>query len=1110
METRLMKYSHEKTTFTPTESSLRITEHYDTPVKITNTRGTKELKEMLDVKFGQGAYELVKENGYYTVKVNREMTFSANVQNMAEFGIPDGAFATGLFSGQAWQVPEAKFGTDILLSLSMGRQSQELAARATKSLADLRKLSTNEQQELNSLLMKYSGIKMPAEEFNKLNDAQKRAFSSIKETLDAMWWADNQLVRDGLVAQGKMQASFRTETGFNSYIGKPLLNVEQASTIIGRRDADGLVDVLDQATNKVVKVDIQKAYAEGKYLFKLDDSKGLASDVILIDRAKGKSDIIIGEIPLSVLNYRENYIPRYYDKMYIVERLDPETGRKIPVAATNSKKEADLMASNYEGGSIRLSREASDQADTALDTWGTKLRGVGLGSRGEGLVDVSGSIAQMDNAVEALTRAARAFGARHGSREFVENLKQQWLRTYPELAEIKNGVPHFPPALRLTKESDKGARALYDYINKLQGVQRSETAKGWMKTMQFFADAVESVVPNALGTGVAKSLNQLGMKDPTRGARTLAFYTLLALNPTRQFFMQAQHSLLSANLVPEAALPNKIYQGMMLQLAGADGASKSARAFYRAAAEKSGISGAEFDAMLKLYQDLGIRRAVSTHYLVDDVVRTFSSADGGFAGMAKNAAHYGLGVPLNAAKAVGFDAGNHVNTMGAFMAALTKYQKEFPGTSINSAVARDAIRKDFDKYIWYMGREGTGNYTEGAIGALMQFMTIQHKGLVTMLPARLGGRTDMTGIEKARTGGALFALYGADGFGLVNMINKIQRDVGEDYLSDEATQLLQQGILGTFVSQVAGEDVDMGTWSPVGTNVAAWGAGFMSTLMKDDGLLRVYQDGLNSINLDTGRDFFPVATSIKRMVDIAGRVNTITKFDESVFSNQEKFQAALKEISTISGTMNNIQKMLIMNQYNKSYSSTGNVITDRDNERHFLTALLGLQGVEEREIYKVAGEVYRAGQRDIDLLPDASNAGRDFYNEVKVLLMKHQENFDLGSIESQRALDSILKNHVVKYIGDDATYKMSFMEGFSRALLDDSGEDAMTRMILNNVGSRAHQMPITQLNNLQTQIKNLNGATKGKYQELEDIVDMWIEQRSDIDRSYQELNMRGQ
>jgi hypothetical protein len=280
--------------------------------------------------------------------------------------------------------------------------------------------------------------------------------------------------------------------------------------------------------------------------------------------------------------------------------------------------------------------------------------------------------------------------------------------------------------------------------------------------------------------------------------------------------------------------------------------------------------------------------------------------------------------------------------------------------------------------------------------------------------------------------------------------------------------------------------------------------------MKDDGLLRVYQDGLNSMNLDTGRDFFPVATSIKRMVDIAGRINTITKFDESVFSNQEKFQAALKEISTISGTMNNIQKMLIMNQYNKSYSSTGNVITDRDNERHFLTALLGLQGVEERDIYRVAGEVYRAGQRDIDLLPDASNAGRDFYNEVKVLLMKHQENFDLGSIESQRALDSILKNHVIKYIGDDATYKMSFMEGFSRALLDDSGEDAMTRMILNNVGSRAHQMPITQLNNLQSQLKNLNGATKGKYQELEDIVDMWIEQRSDIDRSYQELNMRGQ
>jgi hypothetical protein len=284
----------------------------------------------------------------------------------------------------------------------------------------------------------------------------------------------------------------------------------------------------------------------------------------------------------------------------------------------------------------------------------------------------------------------------------------------------------------------------------------------------------------------------------------------------------------------------------------------------------------------------------------------------------------------------------------------------------------------------------------------------------------------------------------------------------------------------------------------------------MSTLMKDDGLLRVYDNALNSMTLDTGKDFFPVATSIKRMVDIAKNINRISKFEEDVFSNPEKFNAALAEISTLSGTMNNIQKMLIMNQFSKSYSSTGNVIVDRENERHFLAALLGLQGVEERELFKVANEVYNAGQREVNSMPDAGQAGRDFYNKTKVLLMKHQENFDLGAIESQEALNAIMKNHAVKYISDDGTYKMSFMEGFSKAMLDDTGDDAMTRMIVNNIAGRVHQLPMSRLNGVKTQVSNLNAATKGKYQDIEDMVDMWIEQREQVDQRFDDLNTRGE
>lgn len=124
--------------------------------------------------------------------------------------------------------------------------------------------------------------------------------------------------------------------------------------------------------------------------------------------------------------------------------------------------------------------------------------------------------------------------------------------------------------------------------------------------------------------------------------------------------------------------------------------------------------------------------------------------------------------------------------------------------------------------------------------------------------------------------------------------------------------------------------------------------------------------------------------------------------------------------------------------------------------------------------------------------------------------MKHQENFDLGTVESQEALNAIMQNHASKYISDDSSYKMSFMDGFSNAMLNDTGDDAVTRMVINNIASRVHQLPISRLTGLKTSVANLNAATKGKYQEIEDLIDTWIEQRKDIDRQFEDLNERGE
>lgn len=1113
LENKIMRYNHAKTKFVTSEQSFKAIDHYDTAIKVGNAKGLESLTSLVAAKFPDGSAKIVESNGRYVIKREQDISYMSEVKKLGDFGLPEGAALNNLFSHSQWQVPEARFHKDILKTLSFGRINKEISARVMDGVQAVDNLSASSQRKINDLLRKYSGVEIPAEELATLTPRERSAYGSFKESLDTMWAADNAFIRDYHMARGDMQLSIRTgaEGESVSYIGKPYMNKEQVSHL-----GSGPVQVYDPSSGNVVFKTTSEIYENNQSLFKLEGSEELGSSYVIVDRSSDTgSAAMLTSLPFTMLNYRPNYLPRYYDKRYIVQGVDEATGRLVAKAATNSRKEAETMAASYEGGAFKVAREFKEGVDDLVDireVWGTKYKtGVAFGVRGDGLVDVTGKIAELDNSVEALTRAARSFGARHSLREHLEDRKAEWVKTYSHL--LPEGQKVFPEdaSAILGREGADGARSLHQYIQQLEGVKKSWTFEKWSNVLESFAKNVGDLIHPE----VAKAINVLGAKDPTKGARALAFHLLLSTNPSRQLFMQAQHSLLTSALVPRAALPDMMSNGFYLQMASVDGISKDMKALWKTTASKTtGLSPKRFEELLKVYKDLGVRRVVTSHHMVDETLQSVGANTNPniSARVAQNLSKGVMFAP-ELAKTIGFDAGNHVNAMAAYMAAVTRYEDSIIASAkaagktlkrdevdINGVAAMDAIRADMDKFLWYMGREGTAAYNDGALGVFMQFMTIQHKALVSMWPAKLGGRADMTAAEKARVGGALLALYGPEGFGVVNLLNKVQHEVGEENLPDDVKALLSSGILGRMIYDITGEEtVFSSTFSPTSGLSPVAATEFMLTLLKDGDLSDMWHQ-LTNTHIGDGRQFFPSATALQKLTNASQTLHNIWRYDPDVFSTQEKINASIQTIASLSGTINNIEKMEIINRTGKIYTSSGKVLLETDQQRHIVAALLGVRSSDEDALTRAYQDLYHnvASVTKAEVEMTGRERGREFYDQIKMDMIRFKKDDEVGDYFSKAMLINSAANHL-QYIDEDSAYRRGFLEGFHATMNSDAEEDAITR-ILSNVNANIHLASQRELDRVGQALTNISRQT-GKHQDLFEIFEHNMKLREELGQS---------
>jgi hypothetical protein len=1042
LEAKGIAYDHGRLKVVETDRGLEVSE-----VFVTNEKQYIKAQGIANNVFPDKNFRLVKneETGMFDVIRDSTYTLGSEIASLSKVGF-DAPMITHLFVNPYIVLPEARFNKEIVqLAGMMERASPALVGRIVEPMADaIKNLGDTQQRVLNDIMNKYEGQDIPKKAWETVPQATKDVYDyHIRPTMDLMWAIDNQTRRQSAIVDGKLGIHVKVGDEELDLIGKAYPDVSQVSSFFGKSNR---LDVYDAAQGTVVSMTKEEVYDAGHMIARVDEAaeSGLNVPFVLV-RRDGAPEARMTDLPLNMVPYIPNYIPRVYDKLYMVGRTNSE-GRDVIVHATNSRSEAIALAEK-EGGFWRFSRETGMMEVDQNRVWKNRVEsrnGLGVGSRAtiEGLTDAAGNSAKIENALEAIQRGAAAFGNRHMFKDHLNNMKTQWLQSYGHLLKDNQGFPIGRLELKGTGDPKvlTEAESLHQYIIHLEGVNDGIMIESYRKMMIGLGAKADAIGLTTLGDAVSR----LGMKDPTRSARAFSFHTLLSMNPSRQILMQGQHSLMSYAMVPNQNFAANMSNGLNVALAAVSN-SKDMKAFYKTTAgQMTGISPDRFETLVNLYRQIGLDKHISVHNFFDQtldhgVKKTLMT---GTEKVAHTVGQVIMFVP-ELGKKIGFNTGETINVVGAYMSAVTKYENQVIQAAkaagktmtkdevvITSREAMQQIAGDTANFLWHMSaKSGSAPYNSGLLGVLLQFFSIQHKGLSTMLPVGLGGRGDLTVAEKARAAGFVLANYGLDGLGITKFVDRLataftnEEDL-ETYFDSELRGYLKYGLMGTLINGVSGEKTSFSsTFSPMNT--------FASQVLLDADLGKAWDDVLN-LNPTGLLQLTPFSSAATKYATAANSIRKSVGYE--ALDTNEKIQGAIKDIASVSGMMNNIEKWHLLNEFNTVFTKYGNTTINDMQQRNLVAALLGVRSTREEDLTDAIRKFY-------DNVPDiskskteetASEAAKAWLNDFQRSLLRYK-----GVVKSSEDFDRIVMQEArshMRYLPDDNIYMMTWLNAVAKEI----------------------------------------------------------------------------
>tara|TARA_R100001086_G_scaffold249777_1_gene190876 strand:+ start:6615 stop:11276 length:4662 start_codon:yes stop_codon:yes gene_type:complete len=713
--------------------------------------------------------------------------------------------------------PNLTFGANVAVDRVAGLEGAMLEVGkkfgdAYNSLPNHRRAKVEQYiKEANHRGIEFSEARLRAEAFS---DKEIQSLKDWKTYWDSMYWLENRDLAKTMRARGfSMYEDVKTDSRFFA----KELNETQAKQI---------KEAYDPQTGTVRAIDDGFHESDG-ILAKLrspEEIDGQTVTHIRLDNASEAAKLRGIRDTDKILNYRHGYYSvNYKAPKFVVERVKDSSGnvlyeKAVAVAGDtpSAQRYADSLAKQGRGGEyfVRSDKKAMRMdSDDYWDLQGASGR-LAQRARGKRLADASGpATVGSDQSfvmgpVDSMIYAARSTSKRVAMRDYLEATKQRFLQQFEEVLDKRQGMTQWPKDAAEIKDTARirgvgnkkmgDAITTFTYIKKLEDGFRNAIDDSLQASLRGIADIAGQQGFGKLERGLQAAAEQANI---TAKGKNAAFFSYLATNPFRQGPLQAHQATLLAVNFPKYVLSQQMARDVIRvarQISGADDI------FPKVGAKTP--RDLEVDQMAKEFRDSGLLSSVDKQNLVEGALTELSEQTSRFG---KNPVTRSLGKTSQAARRIGFDAGEIFNVMTSWLAHRDQMVRKVGRTNLTQAEL-DLVTGKARNYTYNMNAAGDMPYNQNALALAFQFMQVPHKALLQMV------NRGLTRTERAKLLAYQVPMFTLPAAAMYDIF-------GEENLpkNPEAREAVVDGLeaytFNKMASLIAGEDsrTDFGGLSPL-------------------------------------------------------------------------------------------------------------------------------------------------------------------------------------------------------------------------------------------------------------------------------------------------------
>lgn len=896
---------------------------------------------------------------------------------------------------------------------SAGDKARGLTQELTAINTPFMQLSNSKKRDVVNMLQKYADdpTNMDMTKLAQManhDQATLEGFVAYRNTMDALYEMENRSFRNDILAQnGKYIVA-----GDHQNIGSQVARGKARNIADDGGDA---VQVYDPIKGEMVTLSgkqLDDMYEAGSSLYRVKEPVGdlsKQSDLVIISNADQ-----VRPLPAHVLKKIDGYVPRHYKETYFIQRVVKGTknGRQAEnfqiIRAVGDKSEANQIVRQL----VAEGKLTSEQASTAIihDRSMTPAQratmnlddNISLGrmfyhKRAEQRLQGLDGLARIADPVEGMIKNIESASKYVSEQELLQTMKMRWINTFGKKAGLVDGTS-FPAnraeigsSYNLVGAEKSQALDFWDHIRKTEGMMTGDK-EAWRNSFMGLAEWIigKSTRETMFGKGRAalgtiastiadNSLNKL--------ARTAAFWHLIALNPVRQLYVQGMQFHFLVAMDPIRA-PKFMMQGTTMstafQVRGS--APKLYNSMKPAWAKTMGMSTKEFDEFIEQWSRTGIPHSLDSH---DYVRNTISDYSKGVTGNVLERSARGMknivAAPARMLKKAGFNQGELYNLSTTFLLARSKYLKATGKKSLKSRKDWDTVAGNARNMALDMTHSGSFRYQDGLFSGLTQFLSIQHKAALAVMPFGRLGNQSFTTAERLRLAIGQAAINGVTGFG----IYKLYKDAKESMnlqLPEEVEPYIVGGmhevLMNSLVNSVnSGDDVHLNFAEQIAPLGGLNAEGLVELVLAN----KPIHESFAAMN---------VFNRYKDMAETAVAMQTIKPL-----ADDTDYLDMISNFATVTSGWNQIVRSQAALRLGYHVSNTGSATVQANFASAISEGLLGIPQRSMEEFYDLQNEYGSRIQLKRELsfpgiFGDTDDVARSLYNEMNRVVTLFQDDFD--------------------------------------------------------------------------------------------------------------------